>query len=647
MKTRAQRLLLSTLAPAILVPGCGGSSKEGVRADLAIVKRGNLSIRVTETANLRAAHETRVKCEMEGKSTVIWLIPEGTRVKKGDKLVELDASSHIERRAQQEIAVERADAAVINAEKNLDILRKQNDADIKAAENNETFAKMDQEKFYGKLAPDGTREMGEREQSLEAEREQIKLAEAKLKLAIDKLEACKRLRSQDFITENELEEARLDHDSKKTALTLARSRLEILRDYTHKKTEMELKQKLTDAELELKRVRARCDARLVQAVADLKSKRAELALASERLDNLKTQIENSVVRAPTPGIVVYAWEGDWRRRYYIEVGASVRERQNLVILPDTRKMVAELRVHEAMASKVKPGQAAFIEVDTLDRALPGNVTRRSPLPDSASRHGNPDLKVYKTEVAIHGENEDMALRPGMSATGTILIDELKDVLQVPEQAVHRDRAVNYVWLETPGGFEARPVTVGESNSAAIEVKSGLEEGQYVYLAMPPGAKPPKLPQPKQELPATQPVVETVVEAAAPAGNGDGEPRSAAGASAGPERRGFDASQMAKRLAESPSYQAFLALLKEKLPSVHARVQDNPLALWRDAALRASVEADPELKAALDEYQAEMRSRRGSRGNRGGRPRRGEGAGRTEGRDSGEDTGRSSTNEGDR
>jgi len=657
---------LAVVALAVLAPGCGsGSSGDRVRADLATVERGNLSIMVTESANLRAAKETRVKCQMEGKSTVIWLVAEGASVNKGDKLVELDASNQIERRAQQEIAVEKAEAAVVNAEKNLEILEKQIDADLKAAANKVTFAKMDQEKFYGKLLPDGSREMGEKEQSLEAEREQIKLAEAKLQLAIDRLEASTRLRKQDFITANELETDQFDHDSKKVALILAKNKLDLLRDYTHKKTEMELEQGLTDADLDEKREKIRCEAKMVQAVAELKSKKAERELANERFENLKTQIKNSIVRAPTPGIVVYAYEGDWRRRQYLEEGATVRERQNLVVLPDTSKMLAEMRVHEAMASKVKPGQRALIEVDTLEKALPGRVTRRSPLPDSGSRWGNPDLKVYKTEITIDGNNADMALRPGMSATGKILIAELKDVLQIPLQAVNRERAVNYVWLKTDSGPVARPITVGDGNSTHVVVKSGLEEGQPVYLAKPPGVQEPELPQPEPEATDIQP--QAIVQ---PTANGDDGPDAAADATAAKPsqqddqnkgdasngdqnnrgergnrgRGGFDPSEMAKRLAANPSYQAFMTLLKQKLPAAHAKIQKDPFALWRDQELRASIDANPELKAAYDKYRAEMRSQRGSSGERG---REGRGRGEGRGRSRGEGRGRGGQNNGDR
>ncbi|MHC4079203.1 MAG: efflux RND transporter periplasmic adaptor subunit, partial [Planctomycetota bacterium] len=436
-------------------------------------------------------------------------------------------------------------------------------------------------------------------------------------------------------------------------LVLARNRLDLLRDYTHKKTEMELEQKVTDARLEQEREVARCEAKLVQAVAELKSKKAERELATERFENLKTQIENSIVRAPTPGIVVYAYEGDWRRRQYIEEGATVRERQNLVILPDTTKMVAEMRVHEAMASKVKPGQRALIQVDTLEKPLPGTVTRRSPLPDSGSRWGNPDLKVYKTEVTIEGNNADMALRPGMSATGKILIAELRDVLQIPLQAVNRERAVNYVWLDTKSGPVAQPITVGESNSTHAVVESGLEEGQQVYLAKPPGAHTPELPQPEPEAPDIQPDPGATVQPAPTANGDDGsDAPDAAAAKRGEQndrsagdrgnrgRGGFDMSEMTKRLTENPSYQAFLAVLKEKMPEAHAEIAGNPMALFRNRELRDQIEADAELKAAYDKYRAEMRSRMGNRGRGEGRgPGRGEGGGRGEGRGRREGRGR--------
>jgi hypothetical protein len=136
-----------------------------------------------------------------------------------------------------------------------------------------------------------------------------------------------------------------------------------------------------------------------------------------------------------------------------------------------------------------------------------------------------------------------------------------------------------------------------------------------------------------------------------AANGNGKPDPDAATGSKPDDRSSDdrsggdrgnrMGEMAKRLAASPSYQALLALLEEKAPAVHAEIQGNPMALWRNQELRAKIDADAELKAAYDKYMAEMRSRRG---NRGGGEGRGGGRNRGEGRRGG---GRGDRNDGGR
>src|SRR4030042_4058983 len=60
------------------------------------VKRGPLRISVTESGTIQAREQIILKCEGEGRTTLLTLVEEGTRVKKGDLLVELDASALID-----------------------------------------------------------------------------------------------------------------------------------------------------------------------------------------------------------------------------------------------------------------------------------------------------------------------------------------------------------------------------------------------------------------------------------------------------------------------------------------------------------------------------------------------------------------------
>ena len=55
-------------------------------------KQGPLTISVTESGTIQAREQVVIKSKVEGKTTILSLIPEGTMVKKGDVLIELDAS---------------------------------------------------------------------------------------------------------------------------------------------------------------------------------------------------------------------------------------------------------------------------------------------------------------------------------------------------------------------------------------------------------------------------------------------------------------------------------------------------------------------------------------------------------------------------
>jgi HlyD family secretion protein len=76
----------------------------------------------------------------------------------------------------------------------------------------------------------------------------------------------------------------------------------------------------------------------------------------------------------------------------IEEGAQVRNRQELITLPDTSQMKVDIKVHESQINKVKKGQTAFIVLDLEpDKRYKGIVSKVAPLPDSASFFSDPNV----------------------------------------------------------------------------------------------------------------------------------------------------------------------------------------------------------------------------------------------------------------
>jgi len=96
-----------------------------------IVERKDLTISITESGNIRARESEDYKSKVEGRTTIISIVPEGTIVSKEDienekVLVELDSSDLKRRLTEKEINVATVEASFIEARESLDIQKKQN-----------------------------------------------------------------------------------------------------------------------------------------------------------------------------------------------------------------------------------------------------------------------------------------------------------------------------------------------------------------------------------------------------------------------------------------------------------------------------------------------------------------------------------------
>ncbi|MCB9876382.1 MAG: efflux RND transporter periplasmic adaptor subunit [Planctomycetes bacterium] len=137
------------LALAVLAACSADEQSSKAETNLYTVVREDLPITVKENGELLAAKETMVRSEIEGQATIISLIPEGTRVNAGDKLAELDVSELVEKRANQEIAVEKARNALEQARTQQDILEKELLTKENTATSQLRIAQMELEKLLG------------------------------------------------------------------------------------------------------------------------------------------------------------------------------------------------------------------------------------------------------------------------------------------------------------------------------------------------------------------------------------------------------------------------------------------------------------------------------------------------------------------
>jgi len=206
-----------------------------------------------------------------------------------------------------------------------------------------------------------------------------------------------------------------------------------------------------------------------------------LELHQQRFDQLKEQLNLTKIYAPQDGLVIYASSSNQGSGVLIEEGATVRQKQEIIKLPDVTQMMVEIRVHESHVQKIKPGLSAYVTIDSLpEQQFKGVVRKVAVLPDASSRFYNPNLKVYATEVLISDDIPD--IKPGISGRAEIVITNLTDVLTVPIQAVTTVKGRQVCFLGKGSSPTATPVEVGMYNDKYIEIKSGLKEGDRVMLA---------------------------------------------------------------------------------------------------------------------------------------------------------------------
>ena len=109
--------LLSRSTASGIEPATQNTAQPGPGFDIPVaeVKSGRFKVSVVEMGSLEAARRTDLICLIEGGTTIMSILPEGTKVKKGDLVCELDSASLKDQLTNQKIASQGAEAALQNA----------------------------------------------------------------------------------------------------------------------------------------------------------------------------------------------------------------------------------------------------------------------------------------------------------------------------------------------------------------------------------------------------------------------------------------------------------------------------------------------------------------------------------------------------
>ena len=212
-------------------------------------------------------------------------------------------------------------------------------------------------------------------------------------------------------------------------------------------------------------------AKLHQVSLSLRQEQSKLT----RLEELSVELK---ILAPKDGMVVYkrTWNGT-----KITSGSQISVWDPTVAtLPDLSKMVTKTYVNEIDISHLKKGLNVSLTIDAFpDKNFTGEVVD---VANVGEQLPNSDSKVF--EVTIEINEKDTLLRPAMTTNNNILIEELKDVLYIPQEAVFVNDSISYVVLKTGLGMERQKVSLGKTNSNFVVILKGLAEGEEFLMVKP-------------------------------------------------------------------------------------------------------------------------------------------------------------------
>ncbi len=477
----AVALLAALALGVVFVQGRDGSDAASrSAADLFEIQRGGFDIVVPASGELEAAQQIEIRNQLEVRAVISEVVDEGLTVKKGDLLILFNDEEIRNRIKDAEDAVNSADSSYISAQANLAI--RQN-----AAESELARAQLDVE--LATLALDAWRE-GEVEATREALDLAVTVAMENYSRLADRYEQSRLLQEQEFISHDELRRDKIAMIEAEARVKQAVRDQKVYEEFTYLQEKKQKESDLKQAEAELERVKQRHAAELETARADVRSRKHNLESQQERLDDLRVQLKHCTVVAPSDGLVVYASSMESHRNRRggqvdpPQVGTELSRNELVMILPDTSRMVAAVKVNEALSGMIEPGQQARVVSDAVrNRVIEGEVVNVGILAESGGWR-DPNRRDYTVRIALNGANE-AGLRPSMRARADIFVDRVEDAVYAPVQAIFRDGRRAHVYVPAGRhGFEARPVQLGRASELYVEVLSGLEPGEHVLLRRP-------------------------------------------------------------------------------------------------------------------------------------------------------------------
>jgi RND family efflux transporter MFP subunit len=220
------------------------------------------------------------------------------------------------------------------------------------------------------------------------------------------------------------------------------------------------------------------EAEVAALEARLAASRADMAVAASRVHLSRQGVEDLLVRAPFPGVVISKDAQPGETVSPISAGGGFT-RTGIATIVDMDSREIEVDVNEAYINRVRDDQRVEATLDAYpDWKIPGHVISIVP---------TADRQKATVRVRIAFDQLDPRILPDMGIKVRFLEDESPATVApptLPESAVVRDGEAAAVWVVTDGRVERREVALGEVQDGRVTIARGLAGGEVVVVDAP-------------------------------------------------------------------------------------------------------------------------------------------------------------------
>ena len=436
---------------------------------LHVVQKRTLDDTVVERGTIESQHTVYGKCELPGdESSIVFIVPEGTLVAKGDVIVRLESSKIDQQIALKKIAQNEAQGKLKEARQNLIAKDNEGKGKIVTAERELEIAKIEVIKY--------------RDGDFIAEESELQRlindGKAQLEKFLDERRKIEELVKKGYRSPEQLDEYALRVKGFEKAVQRDEQKLNNLRKYDRQLKMTTFEGKEADAVKKVEREKSTASAEIERAESTIESAKNLVELHESELKGLLDVKAKCEMKAPQDGTVAYAnqpWFDDSQK---IRTGSKVFQQRDIFYLPDMLNMQVKLGIHESIINRIKKDQSVSIRLDAFpDIKLKGRVSYVAELAASSFD----DAKSYDAIVLIEEIPQSISLKPGMTAEVEIMVGTYEDILAIPVGAVTEHFQLSYVYIAHGSEFNRKVVTTGRTTHSFVEILKGLEPGESVAM----------------------------------------------------------------------------------------------------------------------------------------------------------------------